>query len=71
MLKITLNVENFEALKNGTYETTKANKLKAITSVATVAAGVGVAVLELASHADNKVGKTAKLLKEIVRIFSI
>jgi type III secretion system FlhB-like substrate exporter len=70
MIKITLNIENFEKLKNGTYnDTKKTNVLKPVIA----AAGVGVlagTLLELASRADTKIGKTAKLLKELVRIFS-
>lgn len=66
MIRITLNIENFEKMKDGTFNQT-------ISSLKTVSPAPSLAstLLDLAALADNKIGKTARLIKEIVRIFSI
>jgi hypothetical protein len=69
MIKITLNIEKFEQMKKGTAG--ESTGLKTAVVAATVGGAIAGTLLELASKADTKVGKTAKLLKELIRIFSI
>jgi hypothetical protein len=67
LIKITLNIENFEKMKNGTF---KVDNFKTIAPTQSIGGIFANTLLELASLSDTKVGKTAKLIKELIRIFS-
>lgn len=71
MVKIILDTKKFEELKRLSSKS-DIRFSKAASSTSTVKKLVGIAddLLSLISLADGKVGKSARLIKELIRIFS-
>jgi hypothetical protein len=54
-------------MKNGTFNM---DNFKTVAPTQSIGGIFANTLLELAALADNKIGKTAKLIKELIRIFS-